>query len=134
MKIRNENISILTILIIFLLSNISYAHAQATVAASVTDTYNKSLELFSYLDNIDRPMEDDILAVDLIDYGIELIKKAPWSFEAYTFAIRFRHANLSGSLEYLEKIDKLKETYLKEIDNFDNKKKGVKLDSDVLGE
>ena len=111
---------ILTILIIFLLSNISYAHAQDTVEASVTETYNRSLELFSYLNSIDRPMEDNKLAVELIDYGVELVKKAPRSFETYTFIIRFENSNFSGSLEYLEKIDKLKETYLKEIDNFEN--------------
>ena len=111
---------ILTILLIFLFSNTSYVHAQSTIETSVTETYNKTLKLFSYLHNIDRPMEDNKLAVDLIDYGVELVKKAPRSFETYTFVIRFQNSHFSGSFEYLEKIDKLKETYLKETDNFEN--------------
>ncbi len=119
-KKRNENISILPILIIFLLSNISCAHAQDTVETSVTDTYNKSFELLRYLYSDERPMEDNKLVVDLIDYGVELVKKAPRSFETYTFVIRFDNSRFKGSFEYLEKIDKLKETYLKEIDNFEN--------------
>ncbi len=120
-RMKNKLIlRILTILLIFLFSNVSYVHAQNTTETSVIETYNKALKLFSYLHSIDRPIEDDKLAVDLIDYGVEIVKKAPRSFEAYTFVIKFQHTSFSGSLEYLDKVDKLKETYLKEIDNFEN--------------
>lgn len=119
MVINKSIIKLIIILLIFASSSFSHSYASETTETKINDIFNKSLKLLNYLNSIDRPIEHDKFAVDLIDYGVEIIKKAPQSFEAYIFTIKFRNASFSGSIEYLDKLDKLKDIYLKDIDNFE---------------
>ncbi|NMC98731.1 MAG: hypothetical protein GYA62_03280 [Bacteroidales bacterium] len=113
---KNLSIFFLTLLIII---PFSLANAQTKNETDINLIYNKSFKLFNSLYS-NKPLKDNKLAIYLFDYGVEIVKKAPKSIEAYIFITHFRKAAFPISLEYSDKLNELKNKYLKEIDKFDN--------------